>query len=83
VVHCHGFAREIERVSSERLGITADDRLFATSRLFFSYPQTNSLFAGLKLGATVILDAQWPTAASAAATVQQQRPTVFFSVPTL
>ena len=83
VVHRHGFAREIERVSRERLGITADDRLFATSRLFFSYPQTNSLFAGLKLGATVILDPQWPTAASAAAMVAQMRPTVFFSVPSL
>ena len=83
VVHRHGFAREIERVSRERLGITADDRLFATSRLFFSYPQTNSLFAGLKMGATVILDPQWPTAQSAAATVAEMRPTVFFSVPSL
>ncbi|GAB3663184.1 class I adenylate-forming enzyme family protein [Ramlibacter alkalitolerans] len=83
VVHRHRFAREIERVSCERLGITAQDRLFATSRLFFSYPQTNSLFAGLKIGATVILDPQWPTAASAAAIVERQRPTVFFSVPSL
>ncbi len=83
VVHRHGFAREIERVSRERLGITAADRLFATSRLFFSYPQTNSLFAGLKIGATVILDPQWPTAESAAATVAKTRPTVFFSVPSL
>ena len=83
VVHAHRLAREIERVSRERLGITADDRLFATSRLFFSYPQTNSLFAGLKIGATVILDAQWPTAASAAATVARTQPTVFFSVPSL
>jgi acyl-coenzyme A synthetase/AMP-(fatty) acid ligase/rubrerythrin len=83
VVHSHRFAREIERVSRERLGITAEDRLFATSRLFFSYPQTNSLFAGLKIGATVILDPQWPTAASAAATVERTRPTIFFSVPSL
>ncbi|HET8747083.1 MAG TPA: AMP-binding protein [Ramlibacter sp.] len=83
VVHSHRFALEIERVSRERLGITAADRLFATSRLFFSYPQTNSLFAGLKIGATVILDPQWPTAASAAATVERQQPTVFFSVPSL
>jgi acyl-coenzyme A synthetase/AMP-(fatty) acid ligase/rubrerythrin len=83
VVHRHGFAREIERVSRERLGITGEDRLFATSRLFFSYPQTNSLFAGLKLGATVILDPQWPTAESAAATVAKMRPSVFFSVPSL
>jgi acyl-coenzyme A synthetase/AMP-(fatty) acid ligase len=47
VVHAHRFALAIERVSSERLGITADDRLFASSKLFFSYPQTNSIFAGL------------------------------------
>ena len=83
VVHKHGFAREIERVSRERVGITADDRLFATSRLFFSYPQTNSLYAGLKIGATIILDPQWPTAASVAATVTQTRPTIFLSVPSL
>jgi acyl-coenzyme A synthetase/AMP-(fatty) acid ligase/rubrerythrin len=83
VVHKHGFARDIEHISRERIGIKAGDRLFATSRLFFSYPQTNSLFAGLKLGATVILDPQWPTAASVAETVEKMRPTVFFSVPSL
>ena len=83
VVHAHRFARRIEQVSSEGLGIVAGDRLFASSKLFFSYPQTNSLFAGLKLGATVILDPQWPTPASVAATVAAQRPTVLFSVPSL
>jgi len=83
VVHGHRFAQRIEQVSREGLGIVASDRLFATSRLFFSYPQTNSLFAGLKLGATVILDPQWPTAASVAASVAAQRPTVLFSVPSL
>jgi acyl-coenzyme A synthetase/AMP-(fatty) acid ligase len=83
VVHAHRFARAVERVSRERLGIGADDRLFASSRLFFSYPQTNSLWAGLKLGATVVLDPQWPTAQSVAATVAAARPTVLFSVPSL
>ena len=83
VVHAHRFARAIEQVSSEGLGIRADDRLFASSKLFFSYPQTNSLYAGLKLGAEVIVDPQWPTAASVAATVAAQRPTVLFSVPSL
>ena len=83
VVHAHRIARQIEQVSRDGLGLRADDRLFASSKLFFSYPQTNSLFAGLKLGATVILDPQWPTAASVAATVAAQRPTVLFSVPSL
>ncbi|MDH5538208.1 MAG: AMP-binding protein, partial [Rhizobacter sp.] len=83
VVHAHRFARQIEQVSRDGLGIGADDRLFASSKMFFAYPQTNCLFAGLKLGATIVLDPQWPTAAGVAATVAAQRPTVLLSVPSL
>jgi acyl-coenzyme A synthetase/AMP-(fatty) acid ligase/rubrerythrin len=83
VIHAHRFARSIEQVSRDGLGIGGDDRLFASSKLFFSYPQTNSLWAGLKLGATVILDPQWPTAAHVAQLVARQRPTVLLSVPSL
>ena len=83
VVHAHRFVREIERISRERIGITKDDRLFASSRLFFSYPQTNSLYAGLKIGATVILDPRWPTAETVAETVAAMRPSVLFCVPSL
>jgi len=83
VVHPHRFALRIEQVSREGLGIGADDRLFASSKLFFSYPQTNSLCAGLKLGATVLLDPQWPTAQSVAASVRALHPSVLFCVPSL
>ena len=48
VMHAHRFADRIEQVSREGLGIRGDDRLFASSKLFFSYPQTNGLWAGLK-----------------------------------
>ena len=75
-------AHEIPR-DVEGIGIRADDRLYASSKLFFAYPQTNALFAGLRLGATVILDPQWPTAAGVAAAVQRHRPTVLLSVPSL
>ncbi len=83
VVHGHRFALQVERVATELLGITPTDRLFASSKLFFAYPLGNALFAGLKIGATVILDPQWPTAATVAAAVATQRPTVLFSVPSL
>jgi acyl-coenzyme A synthetase/AMP-(fatty) acid ligase len=83
VVHAHRFALGVEWVAEQLLGLGAEDRFFASSKLFFSYPLGNSLFAGLKLGATVILDAQWPTAASVAATIAARKPTVFFSVPSL
>lgn len=83
VVHTHRCLREIGRVSSERLGLARGDRLFASSRLFFAYPLTNLLLAGLRVGATLLLDAQWPTARSVAATIAAERPTVLFSVPSL
>jgi benzoate-CoA ligase len=83
VVHAHRFALSVESVADRLLGLGADDRFFASSKLFFAYPLGNSLFAGLKLGGTVILDPQWPTAASVAATIAEHKATVFFGVPAL
>jgi acyl-coenzyme A synthetase/AMP-(fatty) acid ligase len=70
------FAREI-------LGLSAQDRIYASSKMFFAYALGNSLCAGLRLGATVILDGEWPTAEGVAAVVERHRPTALFSVPTL
>ena len=83
VVHPQRIALEIERVGRERFGITADDRIYGSSKLFFSYPLANCVFTGLKMGATVILDPQWPTAQGVVASVMARRATVFFSVPSL
>ena len=76
VKHAHVFARDI-------LGAGAEDRFYSSSKLFFAYPLANSFFAGLRLGATVILDPAWPDPQQVAATVEKHRPSIFFSVPTL
>lgn len=83
ILHAQRSTLHVARASAQRLGIRAGDRLHASSRLFFCYPLANSLMAGLKLGATVILDPQWPTAHSVLETIAAQTPTVFFSVPSL
>ena len=83
VVHPQRFALHCQRVAAEILHVGPDDRLFATSKLFFAYPQANSLFAGLKLGATVILASDWPTAAKITAIARRERPTVFLTVPSM
>jgi acyl-coenzyme A synthetase/AMP-(fatty) acid ligase len=70
------FARDV-------LGLGAEDRIYASSKLFFAYSLGNSLCAGLRLGATVILDSEWPTAESVARVIERHRPTALFSVPTL
>ncbi len=83
VVHSHRTLARIARVSSERLGIGSSDRLLSSSRLFFTYPLVNVLVAGLAIGATVLLDPEWPNAALLARTVAHARPSVLFCVPTL
>ena len=83
IVHAHRSALAVERASVEGIGLCADDRLYASSKLFFCYPLANSLLAGLKIGATVILDPVWPSVDAVLQTVAAQRPTVFFSVPSL
>jgi acyl-coenzyme A synthetase/AMP-(fatty) acid ligase len=70
------FAREV-------LGLGAQDRIYASSKMFFAYALGNSLCAGLRLGAAVVLDAEWPTAERVAEMVERHRPTALFSVPTL
>lgn len=83
VIHAHrsfiasaDFAREI-------LGIGAQDRIYASSKMFFAYALGNSFCAGLRLGAAVVLDPEWPTAERVAEIVERHRPTTLFSVPTL
>jgi benzoate-CoA ligase len=65
------------------LGLTAADRLFSTSRLFNPYAMGTCLFGGLRIGASVILDGEWPSTKSTLDIVDRLRPTAFFSVPTM
>ena len=83
VVHAQRCVREVGRISAERIGMRAGDRLFSSSRLFFVYPLANLLLAGLRNGATLILDPAWPSAASVAQRVAASRPDLLFSVPSL
>ncbi len=76
VVHAHAFACEV-------LGATAHDIFYSTSKLFFAYPLGNALLAGLRLGACVLLDDEWPNPQRVALNVARHSPTLFFSVPTL
>jgi acyl-coenzyme A synthetase/AMP-(fatty) acid ligase len=83
VVHAQRAVTEIARVSGARLGLGRGDRLFAPSRLFFTYPLVNGLLAGLRLGATLLIDPAWPSAAGVAAFVHAHRPSALFAVPAM
>ncbi|MBI5922269.1 MAG: AMP-binding protein [Betaproteobacteria bacterium] len=83
VIHAQRVAENCALLGRQVLGLSSADRLYASSKLFFAYPLANSLFAGLRLGATVILDGEWPTAERVAEICERHHPTVLFSVPTL
>ncbi len=83
VIHTQGVTAACGEFARQVLGAGSHDRFYASSKLFFAYALANSLFAGLRLGATVILDDEWPTAQRVAEMVKAHRPSIVFSVPTL
>jgi benzoate-CoA ligase family protein len=81
-VHCHrdlGAWRGYGHV----LGITAEDRVFATSRLFFAYALGNSMMIPLAARASLYLHPAWPEPPIVREVAASYRPTIFFSVPTV
>jgi acyl-coenzyme A synthetase/AMP-(fatty) acid ligase len=83
VIHAQRAVIETASFAKTVLGVDHRARLYASSKLFFAYAMGNALCAGLRLGATVILDGEWPTAERVVQIAEQHHPTVLFSVPTL
>lgn len=83
VIHAQRTVIASADFAQDILGLGAQDRIYASSKMFFAYALGNSLCAGLRLGAAVILDGEWPTAERVAEVAERHRPTALFSVPTL
>jgi benzoate-CoA ligase family protein len=84
VMHRHADLRTVaEGYAREVLGIGSDDRCYSVAPLFHAYGLGNSLGFPLSAGATVILEpVRPPKTATVAELVRDERPTLFFSVPT-
>ncbi len=69
------------------LGVREDDVVFSAAKLFFAYGLGNALTFPLSVGATVVLMPERPTPSAVfkrlAHEVSDQRPTIFYGVPTL
>jgi benzoate-CoA ligase len=70
-----GFARQI-------LGMTAEDRTYSVSKLFFAYGLGNGMYFPMSVGARMILDPERPQPERSAEILAKHKPTIFFSVPT-
>jgi benzoate-CoA ligase family protein len=84
VVHLHhDMAVTYETYGRRVLGIAAEDVCYSTTKLFHAYGLGNSLTFPLSAGATAVLVEGRSQPATALATVERFRPSLFFSVPAL
>lgn len=84
VVHSHADLRfTCETYAAEILGTGPEEIHFSTTKMFHAYGLGNSLSFPLWSGATAVYLTGRPTPERALAKVAAERPTLFFSVPTL
>lgn len=83
-VHSHrDFMAAAELVGSGIFGIAREDRLFSASKMFFAFGLGNSLYFPARVGATAVLVPERVDAQRAFEVITAERPTIFFTVPTL
>jgi benzoate-CoA ligase len=84
VVHLQqDIAATCETYGANVLQIAESDVTFSTTKLFHAYGLGNNLSFPLSVGASVVLLTGRATPEAVFATVEQFRPTLFFSAPTL
>ncbi len=84
VVHRHvDLPATAEHYGRGILELGPRDRVLSTAKLFFAYGLGNSLSFPLLLGAEVVLLPERPTPEAIFALLRDERPTLFFGVPTL
>ncbi|MDR7391574.1 MAG: benzoate-CoA ligase family protein [Armatimonadota bacterium] len=83
VVHLHhDLLHFIPPHCQQVVGLGPQDKVFSTSKLFFSYGRNNSLDGPFLYGAQVILSPDRPEPGAVLDLLEEHRPTVFYSVPT-
>ena len=84
VPHRHGdLVEAAERYAVQVLGMADNDRVLSASKLYFAYGLGNSLAFPLYVGATAALHPGPPLPGQLLPLMEQFRPTLFFSVPTV
>ncbi len=83
-VHLQGdMVQASELYALPILDLREDDVLFSAAKLFFAYGLGNAMYFPLRVGARAVLMAERPTPQSVIKRLVEERPTLFFGVPTL
>ncbi len=83
IVHGHKNPGPCGAFLRDHLGVGPGTRVFCTSKLSFAYAQGNGFLGPLALGATIILEPDWPSPRWTMEMVVRHRPDVVFSTPSL
>ncbi len=82
-MHRHASVRSVVKTyGTQVLGIRSDDRCLSASKLFFAYGLGASCLFPLGVGASVVLEPSRSAPDVIAGRVVEDRPTLFFAVPT-
>ena len=83
VVHAHGDMRVADDYLRDQLAVTEEkqDKILASSRLFFAYALGIVVFGGLRLGQTMLLYEGFPEAKNFRDFMAKTKPSLLFSVP--
>lgn len=76
VYSCETYGKQV-------LGVKEGDVCFSAAKLFFAYGLGNGLYFPFSVGATAVYMPDRPTPEAVYQTIQKQRPTIFYGVPTL
>jgi benzoate-CoA ligase family protein len=83
-VHSHAhFLAAADRVGVGVFGLEAGDLVFSASKMFFAFGLGNTLYFPARVGAASVLVPERIDAQRALEIIADERPTVFFTVPTL
>lgn len=83
-VHLHShLVATADLYAIPTLGISERDTVYSAAKLFFAYGLGNGLTFPFAVGATTILLEGPPDPASVSRILREQKPTIFFGVPTL
>ena len=83
-VHLHShLILTAELYARPVLGIRESDLVFSAAKLFFAYGLGNAMTFPMAVGATALLMAERPTPDAVFKRLTEQKPTIFYGVPTL
>ena len=81
IIHSHKDIPPAGQVQREVFGLGPGDVVLTTSKLFFAYALEMGFLGSLAIGATSVLNPDWPDTEPVAQLVARHAPTAFFSVP--